>query len=101
MTTTSSRHPTWMGYPSLLNVLYRPILYSGIPWGLRTLAPTSGTPTGVQKSDGVFGPLIVRAPMDAEIALLYDEDLLEHTFVINDPRNRYGQTLVAHSEFGQ
>ncbi|KAG8324536.1 iron assimilation by reduction and transport [Homalodisca vitripennis] len=40
--------------------------------------------TGVQKSDGVFGPLIVRAPMDAETSLLYDEDLSEHTIVIND-----------------
>ncbi|GFN91552.1 multicopper oxidase [Plakobranchus ocellatus] len=41
--------------------------------------------SGMQRADGLFGPIIVREPaMTDPHATLYDYDLLEHVMVVND-----------------
>ncbi|XP_013420403.1 laccase-2 [Lingula anatina] len=41
--------------------------------------------SGVQRADGVFGPLVVRLPRTIDPhSALYDEDLTEHTILVTD-----------------
>lgn len=97
--------PPFKWHCKFLNYLTKSSLTIVIFYLFRFNAQNSGTHywhahAGLQRGDGIFGALIVRDTSVTSVKRLYDEDLPEHTVILQDWLDQYSSSKFALHHHG-